>query len=497
MATAPAAQRELDAYRAGADRFIAALDEEYYLHFAGLKETFDLAPIYERYADLATLDACLRLGEAAAGGDRGVAELWRFGCEMHIGELTRAETEAIAALEASLTASVDGAEIPFRMLRPAMANEPDRSKRERLDRVRRELAEEHLNPKYVAIDEIRRAAAQTLGASTYRELYVRFGFTLYELAGQCERFLAETEELYVRSLDSLFRNRVGVSLEEAERWDVPRLFRASDWDPGFPADRMVSALEATLGGLGIDLREQENVELDLEARPTKSPRAFCAPIEVPDRILLVIQPIGGPDDWHAFFHEAGHTEHYAHTSRDLPMEARRLGDNAVTEGWAMLLEQLVNEPAWLERRLDFPRPHEFAAEAAAGLLYFVRRHAAKLLYEYELHGDAELEAMRALYVERMREATKIELSETDFLADVDAGFYCSSYLRAWAFEALLRDFLRQEFGRAWFTRSEAGSLLRELWTEGQRSTADELLSEVASARLELAAVSERIEEGLR
>jgi hypothetical protein len=57
--------------------------------------------------------------------------------------------------------------------------------------------------------------------------------------------------------------------------------------------------------------------------------------------------------------------------------------------------------------------------------------------------------------------------------------------------------LRQEFGRAWFTRPEAGSLLRELWSEGQRSTADELLSEVAGARLELAAVSERIEEDLK
>ncbi|MEX0817473.1 MAG: hypothetical protein WD027_08505, partial [Gaiellales bacterium] len=301
MATAPAAQRELDAYREGADRFIAALDEEYYLHFAGLKETFDLAPIYERHAELTTLDACLRLGEAAAHGDRGVVELWRFACEVHIGELAREETEAIAALEASLTVSVDGKDIPFRMLRSAMANEPDRGTRERLDRVRRELTEEHLNPKYVAIDEIRRAAAQALGASTYRDLYVRFGFPLEDLAGQCERFLAETEELYVHALDRLFRSRVGVSLEEAERWDVPRLFRASDWDPGFPAGRMVPALEATLGGLGIDLRAQKNVELDLEARPTKSPRAFCAPIEIPDRVVLVIQPIGGPDDWHSFF----------------------------------------------------------------------------------------------------------------------------------------------------------------------------------------------------
>ena len=48
MATAPATSQELDRVRERADRFIAELDEEYYQHFAGLKETLDLAPIYER-----------------------------------------------------------------------------------------------------------------------------------------------------------------------------------------------------------------------------------------------------------------------------------------------------------------------------------------------------------------------------------------------------------------------------------------------------------------
>ena len=50
--------------------------------------------------------------------------------------------------------------------------------------------------------------------------------------------------------------------------------------------------------------------------------------------MLVIQPIGGYDDWRALFHEAGHTEHYANTLGGPPMEAKRLGDMAVTEGWA-------------------------------------------------------------------------------------------------------------------------------------------------------------------
>jgi hypothetical protein len=495
MATAPVAQ--LEAYRDEADRFIAALDEEYYLHFAGLKDEFELSPIYERFSDLTTLDACRRLAASAEIEGRGARELWRFGCEGYVGDLTRADAEEIAGLEASLTATVDEEEIGFRLLRPSIANEPERSRRESLDRARVALTEEHLNPRYLHMAQTRREATVELGAPTYLELYKRFGFPLEELGAQCEQFLTDTEDLYVRSLDALFRRRVGIPLEEAERWDVPRLFRASEWDSGFPGERMLPALEGTLSGLGIELQSQANVHLDIESRPTKSPRAFCAPIEVPGRVMLVIQPIGGPDDWHALFHEAGHTEHYAHTSAELPVEARRLGDNAVTEGWAMLLELLVNEPAWLERRLDFARPGDFAAEASAGQLYFVRRYAAKFLYELELHADAELESMRSRYVERMNDALKIEVSDVDFLADVDAGFYSSSYLRAWAFEALLRGFLREEFGRAWFTRGDAGSLLRELWTEGQKPTADELLAEVTGAGLELGAVADRIGEMVR
>jgi hypothetical protein len=492
MATAPVA--ELEAYRDEADRFIAALDEEYYLHFAGLKNEFELSPIYERFSDLTTLDACRRLAASAEIEGRGARELWRFGCEGYVGDLTRADAEEIAGLEASLTATVDGEEIGYRLLRPSIANEPDRGRRERLDRARGTLTEEHLNERYIRMAEVRRAATADLGADTYLELYKRFGFPLDELAAQCELFLADTEDLYVRALDALFRGRVGLPLEEAKRWDVPRLFRANEWDTGFPAEAMLPALEGTLAALGIELQAQENVHLDIESRPTKSPRAFCAPIEVPGRVMLVIQPIGGPDDWHALFHEAGHTEHYAHTSPDLPVEARRLGDNAVTEGWAMLLELLVNEPVWLGRRLDFARPEDFAAEASAGQLYFVRRYAAKFLYELELHGDAELPSMRARYAERMHDALKIEVSDVDFLADVDPGFYSSSYLRAWAFESLLRSYLREEFGRAWFTRREAGSLLRELWAEGQKPTADELLAEVAGAELDLGAVAERIGE---
>jgi hypothetical protein len=485
---------ELDAYREQADHFIAALDEEYYLHYAGHKETLDLTPIYEEYADLTELERAQSLGRVVDGARS--RELWRFACEGYMGNLTREHQERIAKLEAELEAEVDGEKIGYRMLRPTIANEPDRDKRERLEGARNDLTDEHMNSVYLEGHRRSHDAARELGQPTYLDLYRRFGLQLDELGEQCRALLSSTEGLWEDIGDRFLRARVGVGLDEAERWDVARAFRAPAWDGGFPADRMLPALETTLAGLGIDLKAQENVHLDVEQRPLKSPRAFCAPIWVPDKIMLVIQPIGGVDDWRALFHEAGHTEHFAHMSPDLAMEEKRLGDNAVTEGWAALLERLTSEPAWLNRMLDFPRADEFERESAAEDLYFLRRYCAKLLYELEFHAGGDPEELKPLYLELLSDAIKISPSPTDYLADLDPGFYASSYLRSWAFEAQLRDHLKERYGRSWFAEREAGSLLRELWSEGQRMTAEEMLAEVTGSKLEMEAVADRIREPL-
>jgi hypothetical protein len=337
---------------------------------------------------------------------------------------------------------------------------------------------------------------ERLGAPDYLELYRRYGFPLDDLAEQCREFLDSTERLWSEQGDRFFRARVGKGLGDVQRWDVARAFRGADWDKAFPADRMVPALESTLGDLGVDLRAQRNVELDLEDRPNKTPRAFCVGIEIPQRIVLVIKPQGGPDDWNALFHEAGHTEHFAHTSESLSVEERRLGDNAVTEGWAFLMEHIVMDEAWLTRMLDFPRPREFVAESAVQLLWVIRRYCAKLIYEVEFHATPDKPAMRQRYVELLGDALKVTPSDTDYLADIDDGFYASQYLRAWAFEAQLRAYLREKFGTAWFTRRDAGSLLRELWSEGQKPTADEILEDVTGTRIELAVLGERVREAL-
>jgi hypothetical protein len=111
-------------------------------------------------------------------------------------------------------------------------------------------------------------------------------------------------------------------------------------------------------------------------------------------------------------------------------------------------------------------------------LVTVRRYAAKLIYECELHRSCDLSTAPDLYSELQTSSTKFKTEKTEFLYDLDDSFYSASYLRAWAFESLLRDYLKSRFGSAWWSNRRAGSFLREIWETGDRYTADEMAGQI-------------------
>jgi hypothetical protein len=308
---------------------------------------------------------------------------------------------------------------------------------------------------------------------------------LEQLAAQTRAFKESTDAGYRETVEPQMLAETGLGFDTLRRSDFPYFFRAKTHDSLFPSERLVEALRTTLAGLGFDLDAQSNITLDLEQRPKKSARAFCAPVHVPNEVYLVISPRGGHDDYAALFHEAGHTEHYANVDPALPFEFRHLGDNSVTEGFAFLLEHLTEDPAWLEATLGRPATDAYLDYVRASKLIFLRRYAVKLDYELVLHDRRKpLEEMPELYAGLLGEAAGVEWPGVSYLADVDEGYYVANYLRAWAFETSLRSILRDRFGEEWFTNAEAGELLRSIWREGQRLTADELLADLGRGPLD-------------
>lgn len=484
---------DLEDYRRSAEAFLSELTREEYRHFAGLKATYEIEPIYERHAGLfsrAAIEDLRALGEAAPPDSepgRRLRLLLAFALDGHIGQQTKAAEAELARREATLTFALDGEHLGFREAPIVQANEPDGDRRHAIEQARLALIAEELNGLYAELVGAQHAVARELGFGSYRDMCaVTKNLDLNGLAEQVAAFTAASERGFADALDAPLHAALGYGFEQLRRADISRFMRAPHLDRQFPADRLVDAFAETLDGLGIDVRSQSGVVLDLDSRPSKTPRAFCAPARPPEEVYLVLTPIGGREDFAVLFHEGGHAEHYASVDPALAFEYRMLGDNAITESFAFLLERLTETPAWLERRLGIVDPAPIAEHARATRTLYLRRYCAKFSYELELHAEhSELAPLAGRYAQLLSDGLGVAWTGESYLADVDPGFYSSCYLRAWAFETFLRRHLIDRFGELWFENVEAGDLLRSLWREGQRRQPDELLMELTGERLDL------------
>lgn len=482
---------DLNAYQQRAENFITEIGREYYIVGAGLKDRLEIAAIYERYAELFTQAAVRDLLDRLNGKE--VRYLAEFAVGGYLDNRVKALSEAITNAELAATVPWDGQDVPYQQVPVLLRNEPERARRQALGELYyNRMAQD--NPLRAERWNTLHDEARRLGFTDYVDLCDRLrALNLRPLAEQMTRFLNETESVYEPRLAARLAGS-GVPRDQAHINDIARLFRADEFDPLFPAGRMLDALRRTLTGMGIDMDAQPNLKLDLEMRPLKSPRAFCSPVRVPHEVYLVIKPQGGQDDYNSLFHEAGHAQHYTHIDHNLPFAFRYLGDTSVTESYAFLLEHLLHNRSWLQEILGVS-PEDASAFVRFALfqkLWFLRRYAAKLLYELELH-TGPVDGRAATYVSWLERAGRVQVPQERYLSDVDDAFYAAQYLRAWILEMQWRRHLEHNYGPAWYQHREAGELLISLWRIGQRDNADEMAGHLGAPGLDVAPL---IEEAL-
>jgi hypothetical protein len=465
--------------RGRVEAFLRELAEEDYRQRAGLKPASEQAAIYERHRDLAAPSLLEDIrGLAAEAEDADQVRARRFLAEFltrhRLDADVRHLTDAFLTREATAELDVNGESISLRSAEGRIRNEADRRRRAAVEAARA-AAVEDLNG--LLADILRRAqeGAGRLGFAGYVPMCESLsGVALAPVRERCDAFLGATRDMYADFLRWALKKYLRLGLEDAKRHDLVRLLRAPHLDPLFPPDRMRPAAEETLAKMRIDLRAGGRIAIDDEARPTKSPRAFAAAIDVPERVVLVFRPEGGADDYHSFLHELGHALHFGHTEAALPVEFRRLGDDSVTESFAFLVEGWLHERRWLRRFLEVGNPADFLNLAAFHKLYLVRRYCAKLRYELLLHEQGPIPAMAEAYRELLAEATLVEFPREVYLHDLDPYFYSARYLRAWCFEAQLRERLVEGYDQEWFRNDRAGPFLQDLWRQGQRLPLEDL-----------------------
>jgi len=491
----------LDGLRKDVEAFEGELNEEFYLNHAGLKDDMCVVAIYQKYAHLFSLDAIGAVKEALDSGEAADDRRWMryllsFSTFGYVDSAVKELTDRSLTFESQSVVTVDGESIPYRAVPVRLRNEPEHEKRKRVFEAKLEETKRLNEILYERMDQVHRQSA-ALGYKSYGDMCASLKRVDYRaLESDMEELLRRTEPLYLRAMDELMQERTGLRLGEAWSYDIPFAFRGEEFDGSFRQEGLVEAFFATLKGLGIDPEAYTNITVDTEERPKKTPRAFCAPVKVPEDIKLVIRPAGGWRDYDAFFHEGGHAWHFGSTSRDLTLEYRYLGDNSVTESFAFLLTYLPSNPVWLERVLGMKDSEEYVRFTLIDKLMFLRRYAAKLVYEMKLHHGSLSRDMAEVYKNSLQKALRFKHTELHYLEDVDDALYCADYLRAWILEGQLRSALTDEFGEAWFQERGAGKRLLELWSFGQKYTADELVKTVGYVDLDHEPLIEEMERGL-
>lgn len=458
------------------EEFVKEATNEYYQNWAGLKEELNISRIFEKHSQLFTPDnmAVIKRAREASSGDDYRRFNLLFGSLLgtHLDRQVTELTDKATTLETRTTITIDGKALPWRSTQPIVMNEDDRERRGRIHKLA-ESAVGTFNPILEERLTKLHEAAKAQGYTNYANLYSEIKSIDYErLSDELRTHLKTTDSLYAEQLQLALKS-IRVEPKDADRHDILYLHRGKRFDAYFPRGGAVIALQKTLDGMDLQLEKHPSILLDLEERPNKDPRAACFPLDVPKKIILGAMPIGGRYDYETILHEAGHALHGANTPAEMPFVFRLSDEKSLTETYSSLFENLTLNAKWLQRIVGMDAPDELLRFAYFSKLYVTRLYTAKLEYELRLHTES-FQNKDKLYQELHELALQVRYNPVNYLISVDDGFYCAEYLRSWIAEAQLRKYLVEEFGDEWFTNPGSGSLLKELWREGNRITVEEM-----------------------
>lgn len=481
----------LERLRTDGQAFTEEISRESYLAHSGRKPVAEFKPIYDRYDHVLgtdALDLTLQLFKDSEKGTeehRSAALLldWQIDSQASR-SLAELDEREIAWESSAYIEAPDGVRVQYQAAAIEIANEKDRTRRLLLDASRADLVQREHAPLRLERLQREKEYIESLGiASSYNSAFEEIsGVSLSDLAVECRAFLQETQPIWDEALPHFLKKSLGITPAEATRSDALALLRASEYDAAFPESSLQSSVWRQLNEMNVDPLAGGRIVYDVGDRPGKRARAFCAPTRVPEEVYLVLRPHGGQSDYTTLLHEAGHALHFANVRDDYPFEYRWLGDNSVTESYAMLFDHRIQDKGWLLRYTELGAPHvdDFLRSRGFEEIHYLRRYCAKLIYEVEAYGDsADWSDLPDLYVETLTSATNFQYRSADAFVDFDPRYYSTRYLRAWQLQALLSESLVERFDIDWYRNPAAGPwIVRELWAEGQRETAEELAERV-------------------
>ncbi len=479
---------DLSAYQQQLETFHAEVAEARFAHATGALGSVALAPVYERHAALFGRDAVDALRRIAASNEpaaTGAAALVATAVEGYAASRVAELSDRIATAEAEAVILWRGERVSYAAAPHRVAEMSNRAERNALQASYLE-AVELINPLREERLSRLHAVATELGYADYTAMIgeVR-GVDPQAIAAEMQRFMVESETPYYAALRR-YLAEIDIEQGDGSHADVEHILTGRGWDAWFDPRGLPRLVEATLAGLGIDLRSQANLHLELLAPDRDGRGAALGAVRVPADIRVALQPGGNADHAAALF-TIGRAERLAHVDPALPAALRLGGDTAALgDAAGLMLEHLLLEPGFLAARLGMGDEEivGWLDFASFRRLHRIRRSVAALLYELRLHRGGEPAVHRAYYAGLLGLLTGVRYPEPGYLVEVGTGFESIDLLRAECLASALASSFRARHGAEWWHSEVAAAELRERWAAGSALDPEAVVAQLGYDRLD-------------
>jgi hypothetical protein len=483
--------RMLSDYRQRFSDYHSELNREDYLLRSGRKDRRETARIFSEYSDLFgssvadELRAALKATpDLRATEQASIRRLIAFALEGSLAAAAREISNEIEEYESAARIAWDDREVSFQRSAELIGNETEATRRHELSARRSEVIDGAQDLRAERCEKLH-ATARELGFENYLAMQRELRGVDYDrLAAQARLLLSKTESGFFSALAPLLTRETQISIDEATPADLGFLQRFTRFDHFFSRERMMETYRELLAGFGFKTELQTNLEIDWAERPRKQSEAFSSPIRIPDEVKLVFTPTGGQRSYREFLREAGRSQNFAWTSRNLYPEFKIGGDASAAVAWGMLFKNLALDEHWLLGTFGFVENKGFRHALEVFRLLGARQAAAKLNYEVEFHSGLISGGAGARYAELMTDATHVNYHETERLFELSDSLRPAVFLRACCFESQMREYLKTQFGIRWWASRKAGETIIDLWNTGQRYTVEELAALIGLGELD-------------
>lgn len=321
----------------------------------------------------------------------------------------------------------------------------------------------------IKLVHLRNQVAQQLGYSDYHDLALAVSDqTPQEVFGLFEALDKLTEAPFLSlkaEADLALQTRLNLSKESLRPWhyqdfffqEPPAVFNV-DYETIYKNEDPVELSRKFYAGIGLPI-DDVLAASDLYEKPGKSPHAFCADLDRDQDVRVLANVVPGYDWTMTMVHELGHAVYDKFKDRTAPFLLRGPAHMLTTEGFAMMLDRLVQNPYWIgamlgisdeERDKMVPGAHKTMAFSS---LVFARWCLVMLHFEKALYANPnqDLNTLWWTLVEKYQGLTRPDnRNAPDFASKVHfvvAPVYYHNYMMGQIFGAQVHEVITRKVAR--------------------------------------------------